>query len=117
MPDEPRLPSEAGRPAPPSPNLTLPVALGLIGLCIWAGFQTVQLVRERSVLHGLRTNLEAPVQESVKVRAQLDSIAKKTAELAAQGNAGAKTIVEELRKRGITINPNPPAPAPAPPSK
>jgi hypothetical protein len=92
-------------------SLFVPLLLVVVTLVVWSGFQTVQLIRERANLRTLKANQEAPVQESLKLRAQLDSIAKRTAELAAQGNAGATTIVEALAKRGITINPN------APPAK
>jgi hypothetical protein len=37
------------------------------------------------------------------VRASLDAVATATAELAAGGNANARAIVDELAKRGITI--------------
>ncbi|MEK7716465.1 MAG: hypothetical protein AAB322_01785, partial [Pseudomonadota bacterium] len=80
-------------------------------LLVWFGFQTVQLVLERSNLSLLKGNLEAAMQESQKVRAQMETLITKTAELANQGNAGAKTVVEELEKRGIPIK------AAAPPSK
>ena len=104
-------------PAPAAPSLMLPVALAVVSLFLWTGFQAVYLVRERGALHAARANLETPYQESVKLRAQIESIARKTADLAAQGNQGAQTIVEELRKRGITIKANPPAQTPAPASK
>ena len=55
-----------------------------------------------------RARQEAPIQQAGKVRAQLDSIAKRTLELAQQGDAGAATIVEELARRGVTINPSAP---------
>ena len=109
MPEEPQ-PAQG-----PAPSLLLPVALALLAFFLWTGFQTIEFVRERGVLKTLRAGQEPTLQEANKVRAQLDSIARKTAELAAQGNAGAKTIVEELRKNGVTINPN--APAPAAPAK
>ena len=51
------------------------------------------------------------MQKAVKMRAQLDGIAKSTAELAAKGNVNAGTIVQELAKRGITINLSAPTPA------
>ncbi len=114
-PAEPQAAPQA--PAPAGPSLMLPVALVVVALFLWTGFQTFYLIRERGALHAARTNLETPYQESVKLRAQIESIARKTAELAAQGNPGAQTIVEELRKRGITIKPTPPAPTPAPAAK
>ena len=77
--------------------------LTIVSLLVWFGFQTVQLVLERSNLSLLKGNLEAAMQESQKVRAQLETLITKTAELANQGNASAKTVVEELEKRGIPI--------------
>jgi hypothetical protein len=89
----------------------------VLALFVWAGFQTFQLIRERGALRGLRAGQEPTIQEATKVRTQLDSIARRTAELAAQGNASAKMIVEELRKRGVTIDPNAPTVPLAPPTK
>jgi hypothetical protein len=100
------------------PSLLLPVALVVLASVVWAGFQTIQLVRERETLRTIRANQENPVQEATKLRTQLDSIARGTAELANQGNPNAKTIISELQKRGITVNlNNPPPPAASQPSK
>lgn len=81
----------------------LPLILTIASLLVWFGFQTVQLVVERGNLNLVKGNLEAPVQESQKVRAQLEAVINKTAELAKQGNANAKMVIEELEKRGIPI--------------
>ena len=89
----------------------LPLILTIASLLVWFGFQTVQLVVERDNLGSVKGNLEAPMQESQKVRAQLETLITKTADLANQGNVSAKTVVEELEKRGIPIK------AAAPPSK
>jgi len=82
---------------------SLPLILTIVSLLVWFGFQTAQLVLERSHLGLLKGSLEAPLQESQKVRAQLETLITKTAELANQGNASAKTVIEELEKRGIPI--------------
>ncbi|MBI2211447.1 MAG: hypothetical protein HYV05_14150 [Deltaproteobacteria bacterium] len=81
----------------------LPLILTIASLLVWFGFQTVQLVVERGNLSLVKGNLEAPMQESQKVRAQLEAVINKTAELAKQGNANAKMVIEELEKRGIPI--------------
>jgi hypothetical protein len=52
------------------------------------------------------------MENSKKLRDQLDGIARETQLLANKGNAGAKLIVDELKKRGITISTDPPAAAP-----
>ena len=94
----------------------IPLCLLAVSWLLWATFQMVMLINEGSSLRTLRANQENTVQQAIKLRAQLDSIAAKTAELAAKGNSGAKTIVDELKKRGVTINPNANTP-PATPAK
>ena len=83
----------------------IPLLLIAIALVIWTGFQTIQLFKERKYLSTVIAEQTQTVDQSQKLRAQLDSIAKTTLQLANQGNPNAKLIVEELRKRGITINP------------
>ena len=81
----------------------LPLAITISALLVYFAFQTFELVRERSTLSELKVNLETPLQESQKMRSQLESLLTKTAELANQGNPAAKTVVEELQKRGVPI--------------
>ena len=81
----------------------LPLVLMALTVLLLVGFQTNQLLRERVTLAQVRTNQEAPIEEARKLRAQLDSLGRNTARLAARGNANAKAIVEQLRSEGITI--------------
>ena len=99
------------------PSPWLAVTLVTVAVAAWFAFQTYQLVRERNSLQEIKAAQEPTIEQAQKLRAQLDSISKKTLELAQQGNSGAALIVEQLAKRGVTINPKPPtAPAtPAPP--
>jgi hypothetical protein len=90
---------------------SLPLVLTIVAVLVWFGFQTLQLALERSSLSALRANLESPMQESQKMQAQLQTLVTKTAELANQGNAGAKAAVVELEKRGIPIKSAAPQPA------
>jgi hypothetical protein len=91
-----------------------PALLVALAVTAWFAFQTYQLVRERQQLAQLRTAQDGPVEAAAKVRASLDSVARATALLAYRGNANARVIVEELRRRGITINqPGAAASAPA----
>jgi hypothetical protein len=85
------------------------VALLTLAVVAWFGFQTVQLSRERGALQTVRAAQAPTIEQAQKLRGQLDAIAKKTLELAQQGNAGAALIVEELARRGVTINPSSPA--------
>jgi len=93
-----------------------PLALGLAALVAWTGFQTVQLVRDHLTLAAAFANQQPQVEQSERLRNQLSSLATGLARLGDQGNQNARLIVDELRKRGVTINPNGPAvagPAPA----
>ena len=91
----------------------VPVLLVALALTVWLGFQTYQLVREVQQLAQLRARQDGPVEAAAKVRASLDSVATATALLAERGNGNARVIVDELRRRGITINqPGPAASAP-----
>ena len=90
----------------PRRSVFVPVFLMALALSVWFAFQTVQLVREHQQLDLLRTSLRPQEEASTKLRASLDQVATATAKLAAQGNANAQAIVEQLRSRGITINPS-----------
>lgn len=80
-------------------------------LVLWFGFQTSQLLAERSSLKGLEQG-QAPIYENAqRMRAQLDVIAAGTQRLADGGNPNAEQIITALRARGITINPDAAPPA------
>jgi hypothetical protein len=87
-------------------RLSIPLGLLILGFVLMVGFQTVQLIRERGNLFEIQLAQEPTIQEGAKLRQQLDSLAKKTAALADAGNAGAKTVIEEMRRQGITIKGN-----------
>jgi hypothetical protein len=89
----------------------LPLLILMLALAAWTGYQTFQLSREREALATLRANQEQPLLQAQRVRQTLDQLATETQKLADAGNANARTVVEELRKRGVTINR--PAQAPA----
>jgi F0F1-type ATP synthase membrane subunit b/b' len=82
----------------------VPLALVVLALLLMTGFQGVQLVRERELLRERITLQEQPIEEAKKLRAQLEAVAKSTAELAKQGNVNAQRIIEQLRGVGVTIN-------------
>jgi hypothetical protein len=107
-------------------SVFVPVFLLALTYLAWTVFQTTQLVVERNALQALRSNQEKQVEESKKVRERFESLSRETQLLANRGNRGAQLIIEELRRRGITITtdvpsqppPNAaPAPAPAEPQK
>ncbi|HUK41279.1 MAG TPA: hypothetical protein VLX11_09555 [Candidatus Acidoferrales bacterium] len=85
----------------------IPLLITLAALLIWFGFQTLQLAKERSNMTFLKANQETPIQESQKVQAQFQNTLGKLSELANKGHAGAKLIVEQLQRQGLSFGPGP----------
>lgn len=83
----------------------LPILLLACAIVASLAFQSAQLVRERHQLELAGAGLDAQEQAALKLRASLDAVATSTAQLAAAGNVNARAVVEQLRARGITINP------------
>jgi hypothetical protein len=94
----------------------VPALLLALAVLSWTGFQTWQFLAEQSNLQLAIGNQQPQVQQSQKVRAALESLATRTARIAQSGNANATIVVEELRKRGITIDPDS-TPQPAAPAQ
>jgi hypothetical protein len=96
--------SVESRPGPKTDS-HLAVSITLVALLLWFGFQLLQQVRERSNLSAVKANQESAIQESEKIRLQFQGLMTKTVELANQGHAGAKMVVDELQKRGVGVPP------------
>jgi hypothetical protein len=82
----------------------IPLLLFGTALLVLLVFQAIQLNRERGNLKATIASQEQPIQESQRLRTQLDGVAGDTARLAQDGNPNAAAIIEELAKRGIRIN-------------
>ena len=87
------------------PVSNLPFIITLVALTIYFAFQTLQLSIERNNLGMVKANQDAAIQEAQKVQAQFKTLVTKTGELADQGHAGAKMVMEELQKRGLGAAP------------
>ena len=87
-------------------KLHLPVALLATGFFLMVGFQSFELIREHDNLVAMRASQEPTLQQAAKLRQQLDTLVGKTAQLANEGDAGARSIVDDLRRQGITIQPS-----------
>ena len=90
----------------------IPMLLLALAVLVLLVFQTTQLYRTQDSLQQVWEGQQAPLEEAQRLRTQLDGIAAGTARLADRGNVNAKRVVEELRKRGITINPDAPSTPP-----
>ena len=86
-------------------SLTLPLSLTLAALTIYFGFQTFQLLNERSNLTLVKGSQQAAIQEAQKIQTQFQSLVNKVSELADKGHAGAKMVMEELLNRGVGAGP------------
>jgi hypothetical protein len=86
----------------------LPLLLLVAAVVAWPAFQCYQLVNEKQGLATVQANQARQFEDASKLRTSLDSLARETAILADKGNPGAKLIVGELARRGVTINPNAP---------
>jgi uncharacterized protein HemX len=82
---------------------SIALTITLVSLILWFGFQAFQFVKQRSDLRLLKANQETAMQESQKIRVQFQTLMTKTAELANQGHAGAKMVIDELQKRGVGV--------------
>jgi len=86
-------------------GLRLPVILIVVALFVLMAFQTGQTIHDRGALSDLRRSQEATVQEAIKLRQQLETLASKTAQLAADGDEGAKTVVDQMKRQGVALSP------------
>lgn len=86
-------------------GLPLPLILVVLSLFVLMAFETGQAIRDRSALADLRRSQEPSMQQSVKLRQQLQTLASKTAELAAAGDAGAKSVIDQMKRLGVTLSP------------
>jgi hypothetical protein len=87
-------------------SIFLPLVMLASALVLWFAFQSVQLATERRELAAIKANQATQVDASAKIRSALDSLAASTQRLANGGNVNALRIVQELKNRGVTINPN-----------
>jgi uncharacterized protein HemX len=78
----------------------IPFAITLAALLVYFGFQTVQLIAQRSELSAVKSSQDAALQAAQNVQQQFNTIMTKTSELAKQGHAGAKMVLEGLQRIG-----------------
>lgn len=94
-------------------NPFVPLLLALAGLLGWFAVQTWLLTDERTSLRAAHASQQQTVDNAAKLRQSLDALAADTQRMADAGNPNARLLVDELRRRGITINPSTTAAAPA----
>jgi hypothetical protein len=85
-------------------GLPLPLILVVVALFVLMAFETGQAIHDRDALAELRRSQEPAVQQAIKLRQQLQTLAGKTAELAAAGDAGAKSVIDQMKRQGVTLS-------------
>ena len=94
--------AEAAQAAPRS--AFLPLLLAGLALLGWLAYQLQQQVSERQLLQAAYASQQQTVDSAGKLRASLDALAADTQRMADRGNPNARVLVDELKKRGVTIN-------------
>ena len=82
-------------------NISL--VLVVISMFLLVVFQTIEVVQARVNLTEMHDAQEAPLQEATKVRHQFEALSAGIGELAGEGNSNAKTVIDEMRREGITL--------------
>ncbi len=85
------------------PELSLPLILVIVSLFVLIAFETGQAIHDRGALTELMQAQQPSIEQAVKLRQQLQTLAGKTAELAANGDAGAKMVVDQMKAQGVTL--------------
>lgn len=100
------LAAVAQSPAPPATMFSpfLPLLLSGAALLVFFLLQTWQLTRDHDALTQAYAAQQTTVDNATKLRRSLESIASDTKKLSDAGNPGARLLVDELRKQGVTIN-------------
>lgn len=83
----------------------LPVALVVVSFFVLMAFETGYAIHDREGLAEQKRAQETTVQEAMKLRQQLETLAGKTAQLAADGDEGAKAVLGQMKRQGVVLNP------------
>ena len=85
-------------------GLPAPLILVVVSLFVLMAFETGQAIRDRGALADLMRAQQPTIDQAVKLRQQLQNLAGKTAELAAAGDAGARSVVDQMKAQGVTLS-------------
>lgn len=83
----------------------LPLLLVTIAWLAWSAFQTDLLVTEHRGLLQLHTLQQSQLEQVRKIETSYLALVTATESLAAQGNANAKLVIDQLKARGVHLPP------------
>lgn len=90
---------------PPAGRWWLPVVLLVASFFVLIAFETGYAIHDRRALADQKRSQESVMLEAVRLRQQLETLAGKTAQLASEGDEGAKTVVDQMKRQGINLSP------------
>ncbi|GEM_PF-4710042 len=94
------------------PRLEIGLALLALGFFLAVAFQTIQLVREHFHYAAVILDQRSPLENTLKLRENLNALASDIARLAQSGNAAGKQVVDDLARQHIALHtPDQTAPA------
>jgi hypothetical protein len=93
-----------GPSGPPPGGWWLPVVIVAASFFVLMAFETGYAIHDRKGLEEQQRLQEPAVQEAIKLRQTLEGLAGKTAQLAADGDEGAKTVVDQMKRQGIALS-------------
>jgi hypothetical protein len=82
----------------------LPVVIFAVSFFLLMAFETGYAIHDRDGLAEQQRLQEPTVQEAIKLRQKLEALAGKTAQLAADGDEGAKAVVDQMKRQGIALS-------------
>ena len=82
----------------------LPVVIFAASFFVLMAFETSYAIHDREGLAEQQRLQEPAVQEAIKLRQKLEALAGKTAQLAAEGDEGAKAVVDQMKRQGIAMS-------------
>ncbi len=85
-------------------GLSLPLILVVVSLFVLIAFETGQAFHDRAALDDLMRAQQPSIEQAVKLRQQLQNLAGRTAELAAAGDFGAKSVIDQMKAQGVTLS-------------
>ena len=80
-----------------------PLILLVLSFFVLMAFETGQAIHDHAALADVMGAQDQTLLQASKVRQQLQTLAGKTAALAAAGDAGAKSVVAEMKQQGVTL--------------
>lgn len=83
----------------------LPTALITAAFFVLIAFETGYAIHDREALAEQKRLQEPTVQEGLKLRQQLEALAGKTAQFAAEGDEGAKAVIDQMKRQGVVLTP------------